>query len=312
MSTSESDNQSAHFSVMLEEAIAGLNIKPGGFYVDATFGRGGHAAEILRRLSPHGRLLLLDRDPAAIEAAERKFSADSRVSTVQAPFSMLGDIIPEGQKIDGLLLDLGVSSPQLDQAERGFSFMQQGPLDMRMDPDHGITAAEWIQETEQQEIARVLWEFGDERHSRRIARAIVHARNEEAITTTRQLADIIRGAVPGHHKRHPATRSFQAIRIHLNRELDELSDLLGQVVDLLNPGRRVAIISFHSLEDRIVKRFFRRCERGADELPHDLPVRAVECSGVMRIIGKAQFPSAEEVEQNPRSRSAVLRIAERV
>lgn len=305
----------AHYSVMLEEAVAGLNIKPDGFYVDATFGRGGHASEILDRLSSHGRLLLMDRDPVAVQAAKERFSKDSRVSIIHAPFSDLEKtLIQEGGaiKIDGLLLDLGVSSPQLDQAERGFSFMQQGPLDMRMNPQQGISAAEWIKDAPQEEIARVLWEFGDERHSRRVARAIIRSREETPITHTLQLAEIVRQSIPGHHKRHPATKTFQAIRIYLNRELDELGQVLDQVVDLLNTGGRVAVISFHSLEDRMVKRFFRQCEKGESNLPPDLPIRSIEHSGVMRVVGKAQFPSVNEIEINPRSRSAVLRVAEKL
>ncbi len=315
MSTSDQGDQGSHFSVMLEEAVAGLNIKQDGFYVDATFGRGGHASEIVKRLSPKGQLLLMDRDPSAIDAAHERFSGDPRVTIVHAPFSELANTLNRMGRagaVDGLLLDLGVSSPQLDRPERGFSFMHQGPLDMRMDPSRGVSAAEWLQESSQEEIAQVLWEFGDERHSRKIARAIVHARAVEEITTTLQLAEIVRGAIPGHQKRHPATRTFQAIRIYLNRELDELKEILDQLVGLLRPGGRVAIISFHSLEDRMVKRFFRRGERGKDDLPPELPVRAVEQHGPLRVIGKAQFPSSREVEINPRSRSAVLRIAERV
>ncbi|MBC8519913.1 MAG: 16S rRNA (cytosine(1402)-N(4))-methyltransferase RsmH [Gammaproteobacteria bacterium] len=303
----------AHYSVMLEEAVAGLNIKPDGFYVDATFGRGGHAAEILKRLSSHGRLLLMDRDPVAVQAAEERFSEDSRVSIVHAPFSDLKMVLlHEDMAIDGLLLDLGVSSPQLDQAERGFSFMKQGPLDMRMNPQQGTSAAEWIKDASQDEIANVLWEFGDERHSRRVARAIVRARDEDPINTTLQLAEIVRRSIPGKQKRHPATKTFQAIRIYLNRELDELGEVLDQAVELLNTGGRVAVISFHSLEDRMVKRFFRKCEKGESNLPPDLPIRSIEHSGVMRVIGKAQFPSADEISINPRSRSAVLRVAEKL
>ncbi len=315
MSTSEFE-QGSHFSVMLEEAVDGLNIRADGFYVDGTFGRGGHSAEILKRLSPQGHLLMLDRDPAAIAAAEQRYADESRVTIAHAPFSQLSTVLENmdvERKLDGLLLDLGVSSPQLDQSERGFSFMQDGPLDMRMNPEQGESAAEWLQHADQQEIARVLWEYGDERHSRKIARAIVHDREETPFTSTRQLAELIQRVIPGHGKKHPATKSFQAIRIHINRELEELQQVLEQAVELLATGGRLAIISFHSLEDRMVKRFFRKCEKGmAEELPPDIPMRAVVHQGVMKTIGKAQFPSTHEIEQNPRSRSAVLRVAERL
>jgi len=300
--------------VMLEEAINGLHIQPDGFYVDATFGRGGHAAKILEQLSPEGRLLLLDRDPTAVAVAREKYQDDARVTIVHRPFSALQEVLQQLEihsKIDGLLLDLGVSSPQLDQSERGFSFMNDGPLDMRMNPQQGVSAAEWLQQADQQEIARVLWEYGDERHSRRIARAIVNDRVETPFSSTTQLAELIKRVVPGHSKKHPATKSFQAIRIEVNQELQELRQMLDQLVDLLQAGGRIAIISFHSLEDRMVKRFFRRCEKGEQDFPPDIPLRTVEYQGEMKTVGKAQFPSLQEIEQNPRSRSAVLRVAEK-
>ncbi|MBT5745691.1 MAG: 16S rRNA (cytosine(1402)-N(4))-methyltransferase RsmH [Gammaproteobacteria bacterium] len=313
MSTSDRKS-SDHFSVMLEEAINGLHIQPDGFYVDATFGRGGHAAKILEQLSPEGRLLLLDRDPTAVAVAREKYQDDARVTIVHRPFSALQEVLQQLEihsKIDGLLLDLGVSSPQLDQSERGFSFMNDGPLDMRMNPQQGVSAAEWLQQADQQEIARVLWEYGDERHSRRIARAIVNDRVETPFSSTTQLAELIKRVVPGHSKKHPATKSFQAIRIEVNQELQELRQMLDQLVDLLQAGGRIAIISFHSLEDRMVKRFFRRCEKGEQDFLPDIPLRSVEYQGEMKTVGKAQFPSAQEIEQNPRSRSAVLRVAEK-
>ncbi len=247
--------------------------------------------------------------------ATARFASDPRVTIVQSPFSRLVEVLEQQggrRKLDGLLLDLGVSSPQLDQSERGFSFMQDGPLDMRMDPAQGVSAAEWLQSAPQQEIARVLWEYGEERHARRIARAIVEDRSESPFLTTLQLAELIRRVVPGHSKKHPATRSFQAIRIHLNRELEELGRVLDLAVEWLAPAGRLAIISFHSLEDRMVKRFLRRSATRERELPPDIPLRSETIPGVLRAVGKAQFPSAEELARNPRSRSAVLRVAERL
>ncbi len=304
-----------HYSVMLEEAINGLQIQADGFYVDGTFGRGGHAAAILQQLSPDGRLLLLDRDPSAVAVARERFGKDSRVTIVQSPFSHLGEVLEQlgiKQSLDGLLLDLGVSSPQLDESERGFSFMQEGPLDMRMNPEQGESAAEWLQHAAEAEIAQVLWEYGDERHSRRIARAIVQSRDETPFVTTLQLAALIQRVVPGHSKKHPATKSFQAIRIHINRELEELERVLERAVERLAAGGRLAIISFHSLEDRMVKRFFKRMATRQKEVPLDIPLPSETIPGLLKTVGKAQFPSAEEIAENPRSRSAVLRVAERL
>ena len=300
---------------MLHETVKGLAIHPDGFYVDATFGRGGHSQEILKQLSAAGHLLMLDRDPQAIATAKERFGSDPRVTIVHSPFSELPEVLEkmEGvEKIDGLLLDLGVSSPQLDQADRGFSFMQDGPLDMRMNPEQGESAAEWLQHAPAEEIARVLWEYGDERQSRKIARAIVHDRVEAPFTSTLQLAGLIQRILPKGGKKHPATRTFQAIRIHINRELEELQQILESLIALLNPGGRIAIISFHSLEDRMVKRFFRRCEKGEQApMPIDIPLREVAHTVLLKGVGKAQFPSPQEIEENPRSRSAVLRVAER-
>ncbi len=315
MSTSDVE-QSDHYSVMLDEAIDGLNIRSDGLYVDATFGRGGHSAEILRRLTSEGRLILLDRDPDAITVAQNRYESDPRVTVIQSPFSALTGALRqygiEMGAVDGLLVDLGVSSPQLDNAARGFSFMQDGPLDMRMNPQQGESAADWLNQASAQEIAKVLWEYGEERLSRKIARAIVHDRVDAPLTTTKQLASLISRVVPGHSKKHPATRSFQAIRIHVNRELEELTKLLEDSLKVLVGGGRMVVISFHSLEDRMVKRFINRCERGEGAPPPEIPLRAVDRSGVLKRVGKARFPSNRELEQNPRSRSAVMRVAERV
>jgi 16S rRNA (cytosine1402-N4)-methyltransferase len=303
-----------HEPVLCEEAVAALNIRPDGIYVDATFGRGGHARKILARLGAEGRLLAMDRDPEAEAEAKRAFGGEARFVMVRRPFSMIGQTIAEhgwqGQ-VNGILFDLGVSSPQLDVAERGFSFLREGPLDMRMDPDRGESAAAWLAHAEEREIAEVLHTLGEERHARRIARAIVRARAESPITTTRQLATIVAAAVPTRERhKDPATRSFQAIRLHINRELEELREALPQAVAALAPGGRLAVISFHSLEDRIVKLFLRREEKG-EELPPDLPVRAAEIAARLRLVGKAQRASEAEVARNPRARSAVLRVAEK-
>ncbi len=300
---------------MLEEAVEGLHIQPDGLYVDATFGRGGHSSAILQKLSPKGRLLMLDRDPAAVAIARERFVDDPRVTIFQSNFSQLSALLQQQedeQKLNGLLLDLGVSSPQLDERERGFSFMQDGPLDMRMNPQQRESAADWMQHASQEEIARVLWEYGDERHSRKIARAIVNNRTENPFCTTLQLAELIKRVVPGHPRKHPATKSFQAIRIHVNRELEELKSILDQAVALLAEGGRLAIISFHSLEDRMVKRFFKQCGTRIKEVPLDIPLPTETIPGLLKTIGKAQFPSESEIEKNPRSRSAVLRVAERL
>ncbi len=303
-----------HRTVLLHEAVAALNIKESGCYVDGTFGRGGHSRQIMQALGPRGFLLAIDKDPAAIESARRIFAHDNRFTIEQGSFAMLKQLTDRHDltgKVDGLLLDLGVSSPQLDCAERGFSFMHDGPLDMRMDRTGGMSAAVWLARAEADEIARVLKHYGEERFARRIARAIVSARQEAPIETTGRLAAIVAQANPVKEPgRHPATRSFQAIRIFINRELDDLSDCLGQVLQVLAPGGRLAVISFHSLEDRIVKRFIRDQARG-DDFPPGLPVTQDQLRPRLRRIGKAIRPGASEVEQNPRARSAILRIAER-
>ncbi len=307
--------QFEHRSVLLEESVDALAIRPDGVYVDATFGRGGHTALMLERLGPEGRLLAIDKDPQAIEAARTRFAGESRLRLHHGSFAELGEFV-EGcglmGQIDGVLMDLGVSSPQLDDASRGFSFMREGPLDMRMDSSRGESAAQWLARAKEGEIAKVLKEYGEERFSKRIARAIVTAREESEITTTAQLAALVAAAVPVKEKdKHPATRSFQAIRIFVNGELDDLRACLDQVVDVLQRGGRLAVISFHSLEDRIVKRFMRDQARG-DDFPPGLPVTADQLKPRLKIVGKAIRPGAEEVAANPRARSSVLRVAEKL
>jgi len=295
--------------------LTALNIRTDGRYVDGTFGRGGHSGAILARLGPEGRLLALDKDPAAVAEGERRFGDDPRFVIRQTSFAEIGEVtrtLGWLGKVDGILLDLGVSSPQLDDAERGFSFRHDGPLDMRMDPTRGPSAAEWLAEASEQEIARVLKEYGEERFARRIARVIVQARSEAPIETTGRLAAIVAAAVPSREPgKDPATRSFQAIRIFINRELADLQAFLDQVLTVLAPGGRLAVISFHSLEDRLVKRFIREQEKG-DRFPPDLPVTAAQLQPRLRAVGKPIRPSETEVRENSRARSAILRVAERL
>ncbi len=302
-----------HEPVLRNEAVAALNVRPDGIYVDATFGRGGHARAILEQLGPDGRLLALDRDPQAVASAKQQFAEEVRVTIVHGPFSMLASAVDERGwrgRVNGILFDLGVSSPQLDDPARGFSFRTEGPLDMRMDTTRGESAADWLNRAAEQEIADVLYQLGEERYARRIARAILRSRAENPITTTKQLAEIVAGAVPTRERsKDPATRSFQAIRLHINRELDELRAALPQALDVLAPHGRLAVVSFHSLEDRIVKQFMRTQEKGK-ELPPDLPVRHVEIQSRLKVIGKPVRAGEDEVRRNPRARSAVLRIAE--
>ena len=268
-----------HQPVLLAEVLTGLSIKPDGIYVDGTFGRGGHAGAILAVLGPEGRLLAMDRDPEAIRSAEQQFGDDPRFEIVQGAFTMLSNMIAQRQlqgRVNGLLLDLGVSSPQLDDASRGFSFSEDGPLDMRMDPASGISAAKWLETASESEISRVLKTYGEERFSRRIARSIVETRHESPLQTTRQLAGLVAAAVPVREKnKHPATRSFQAIRIFINSELDEIAAVLDQVIEVLAPQGRLAVISFHSLEDRIVKRFIRDEYRG-EQAPLEFPLAGMD------------------------------------
>jgi 16S rRNA (cytosine1402-N4)-methyltransferase len=303
----------AHEPVLRNEAVAALNVRPDGIYVDATFGRGGHARAILEQLGPDGRLLALDRDPQAVASAKRQFADEVRLTIVHGPFSMLGRAVAERGwrgRVNGILFDLGVSSPQLDDPVRGFSFRTEGPLDMRMDTTRGESAADWLNRAGEQEIADVLYQLGEERYARRIARAILRTREATPITTTKQLAEVVASAVPTRERsKDPATRSFQAIRLHINRELDELRETLPQALDVLAPHGRLVVISFHSLEDRIVKQFMRTQEKGK-ELPLDLPVRHIEIQSRLKVIGKPMRADEEEVRRNPRARSAVLRVAE--
>jgi len=303
-----------HRSVLLEEAVEALAVDPSGIYLDGTYGRGGHARAILGRLGPAGRLIALDRDPEAIAAACEMAAVDPRLKPIKSPFGALGSALDSVgvARVQGILLDLGVSSPQLDTPSRGFSFSAEGPLDMRMDTEHGESAADWLARASADEIADTLRELGEERFAGRIARAIVAARSEAPIRSTRQLAELVARAVPTREPgKHPATRTFQALRIRVNDELGELSRALSQVCERLAPGGRLAAISFHSLEDRMVKRFVRDESEGP-KLPKGLPVTASATRGRLRPIGKAQRPSADEVAANPRARSAVLRVAERL
>ena len=310
----KSAGNTGHVPVLLDPVISGLNIKPDGCYVDGTFGRGGHSAEILKLLGPGGRLTGIDRDPQAVATAENRFGADPRFDIVRGEIAQLENIAVERQllgQVDGLLLDLGVSSPQLDQAERGFSFQRDGPLDMRMDPESGISAADWIQSVDEQEMRKVLYEFGEERFAARIARAIIGARAECSIDRTGQLADIVRSSVPKTKSRkHPATKTFQAIRIFINRELEQLELALAATTELLANHGRLCVISFHSLEDRRVKRFMRTASREAEQY-RGMPDVPVEFRPSFRLAGKARQGTDAEIAANPRARSARLRIAER-
>ncbi len=305
----------AHRPVLLDASVEALAVQPAGVYLDGTFGRGGHSRLILQRLEEKGRLIAIDKDPEAIAFAEKTLAEDKRFKIVRGSFAMLAEVAEQAGvlgRVNGILLDLGVSSPQLDQAQRGFSFIQDGPLDMRMDPESGQSAADWLAQAEAREIADVLKAYGEERHARRIARAIVQARLEQPIQTTKTLADVVAAANPSWEKgKHPATRSFQAIRIYINRELDDLRACLDQVIEVLAPGGRLAIISFHSLEDRIVKRFMRDQAKG-DRFPPGVPVTQAQLQPKLKLVGKAMRATELEVEANPRARSAVLRIAERL
>ena len=302
-----------HQPVLLEKAIEALAIRVDGIYLDGTFGRGGHSRAILARLLKQGRLFSLDKDPRAIEAGLEELGDDPRFSITQASFAELDQLVRgwgiEG-RLDGVLFDLGVSSPQLDDPERGFSFMEDGPLDMRMDPTRGVSAAEWLAEATEREISRVLWEFGEERHARRIARSIVMARQREPLRRTSQLADLIEAAIGRRERKHPATRCFQAIRIWINKELADLASGLEAAIEQLRPGGRLVAISFHSLEDRLVKRTLREAARPG-QVRRNLPEHP-ELKPVIRLIGKPVRPSESEISVNPRARSAVMRVAEKL
>lgn len=306
-------SSNSHVPVLLEAAIDAMSIQSDGLYVDATYGRGGHSTRILERLGSDGRLLALDRDSTAVSHGQSLFAHDARFDIVQANFAELNAVLEQRKllgSVTGVLVDLGVSSPQLDVAERGFSFVRDGELDMRMDTTQGQSAAEWLAMVGEKELIAVIKNFGEERYAQRIAKAIVAARSDSPIVRTVQLAEIVKAAHPRwerHH--HPATRTFQAIRIEVNRELDSLEKLLSQLQDALKVGGCAAIISFHSLEDRIVKRFFRKPIPDAD-IPRGLPIPEKEHH--WKVIAKRIKPDALEIEQNPRSRSAVLRVAERI
>jgi 16S rRNA (cytosine1402-N4)-methyltransferase len=303
-----------HQPVLCEETIK-LVIPERGqqdVFIDATFGRGGHSRALLKRLPPAARLIALDRDPAAAAQAAELAGQDSRLTFVHARFSQLGEVLQdlELDRVDAVVMDLGVSSPQLDAAERGFSFQQDGPLDMRMDPSEGLTAAQWLNKASMVEISRVLRDYGEERYARRIARAIIEAR---PLQTTHQLADLVRRAVPATRGRgkHPATRTFQAIRIFINKELEELEAGLHASFTHLRPGGRLAIISFHSLEDGLVKRAFRKLVQ-PQELPRRLPVRAADAPAEARIVAGSVRATDAEIQANPRARSASLRVVEKL
>jgi 16S rRNA (cytosine1402-N4)-methyltransferase len=304
-----------HQSVLLDEVIENLIVDSDGVYIDATFGRGGHASVILERLGPKGQLIAVDKDLEAISYAKDHFSHDSRFSIHHGSFADLSRVANRfdvNGNISGILFDLGVSSPQLDDPDRGFSFMREGKLDMRMDHSQGTDAATWIAKTDEKEIARVLFEYGEERFSRRIAKAIVLTRQTLPITTTTQLAEIIAKAHPAWQKgKHPATRSFQAIRIALNRELEDLEIGLRQAVDVLKIKGRLLVISFHSLEDRMVKHFMQKEECGAD-IPSDLPIKHCHLESKFKRLGRAIKPCEIEIATNPRARSAILRIGEKL
>ncbi|KHT64604.1 16S rRNA methyltransferase [Photobacterium gaetbulicola] len=312
--------QFEHVSVLLHESVDGLAIKPDGIYIDGTFGRGGHSRLILSQLGENGRLYSIDRDPQAIAEAQK--IDDPRFTIIHGPFSGMEKYMEERDligRVDGVLLDLGVSSPQLDDAERGFSFMRDGPLDMRMDPTSGISAADWLAEADADDIAWVLKEFGEERFAKRIARGIVAYREDpenEPLTRTTQLAKLIADVSPFKDKhKHPATRSFQAIRIYINSELEEIETALKGAVNILATGGRLSVISFHSLEDRMVKRFIRKQSKGP-EVPAGLPLTEEQIKALgsadLKPVGKAIKPSKNEVSDNARSRSSVLRLAERL
>ena len=302
-----------HQPVMLEEAVSSLIVRGSGIYLDGTFGRGGHSRAILARLTEQGRLLALDRDPQAVAAGMNEVGEDRRFTITRANYADLDHLVHDWgleHCLDGILLDLGVSSPQLDDPERGFSFREDGPLDMRMNPEQGVSAAEWLAQAPEREISRVLWEFGEERHARRIARNIVKARQQQSLERTNQLARLIEETIGRREKKHPATRCFQAIRIYVNNEMAHLAHGLEAAIEQLRPGGRLVAISFHSLEDRLVKRTFREAVRPG-QVRRNIPDHP-DWVPKLRLIGKAIRPSKSEISVNPRARSAVMRVAEKL
>lgn len=305
---------SSHQPVLLAEVLTALNIQANGLYLDCTYGRGGHSRAILSQLNADGKLIAFDQDPEAIQNAQQLQQVDSRFTMIHSAFDQLVTHCQQLNyygKINGILLDLGVSSPQLDNAERGFSFMKEGPLDMRMNPQQGESVAQWLAKAKPQQIADVLKTYGEERYAKRLANAIVTARDQAPLLTTKQLANIISVAHPAWEKdKHPATRSFQALRIFINQELNQLQTVLPQAIEVLAPLGRLAVISFHSLEDRIVKRFIRDQAKGRD-FPLNLPVPAAMFKPDLRAVGKPIYPTQLEITTNPRARSAVLRVAEK-
>ncbi len=305
----------SHQPVLLDEVMDALKVRPEGYYIDATFGRGGHSAAILGRLNEQGRLLALDRDPQAIAYGRERFADEPRIEFEHINFNQVADVLAQRQlesNIDGVLMDLGVSSPQLDDAGRGFSFMHNGPLDMRMDTTRGESASEWLARVELEELVTVLKQYGEEKFARRIAHGIIEARQQQPITETAQLVSIIEQAMPVKEKhKHPATRSFQAIRMHINQELQSIETGLEAMLGALKPGGRLAVISFHSIEDRLVKRFM-KAKVTRPVLPKNLPVFDTDEEPPYRLAGKPQTASPQELENNPRARSARLRVLERV
>lgn len=305
-----------HKTVLLDEAVELLVHDTDGVYMDGTFGRGGHSGLILQHLSSQGRLQAFDKDPLAITQAQVMIANDSRLSITQTSFANMDQVAQQHNcfgQVHGILLDLGVSSPQIDDASRGFSFQYDGPLDMRMNPDAGESAAQWLARAGAEEIADVLYHYGEERFSRRMARAIVEHRQQQPITTTKQLAGIIAAANPKWEKgKNPSTRAFQGIRIHINQELKDLEVGLQAALEILAPGGRLVVISFHSLEDRIVKRFMREHAKGDSHIPRGLPVTEDQLKRRLTLLGRARKPTPYEIDVNPRSRSAVMRVAEKI
>jgi 16S rRNA (cytosine1402-N4)-methyltransferase len=304
-----------HHSVLLQQAVQCLSVQPSGVYVDGTYGRGGHTQAILDHLGEDGQLIAIDKDPVACEHAQQQFGDDKRFSIHHGAFTCLSELTKEKNvfgSVNGILFDLGLSSPHLDEPSRGFSFMHDGPLDMRMDTTKGLTAAQWLSEVSQQELETILRNYGEERYARRIAKAIIRERDAQSVDSTNKLASVIAMASPvkDRHK-HPATRSFQAIRIFINQELEELQATLEQTLDVLAVGGRLVVISFHSLEDRIVKRFINRHTQG-ENLPRGLPLIEEKICQRLQKINGAIRPSADEISQNPRARSAVLRVVEKI